>query len=41
MGTLTSALLTLMLSWVRGLVAIFWRLADDGGEKLLDLFSRA
>ena len=41
MGTLTGGLLTLMLSWVRGIVALFWRLADEGGARMLDGFARA
>ncbi|MCR4706351.1 MAG: hypothetical protein K5746_00230 [Clostridiales bacterium] len=41
MGTLTGALLSLMLSWVRGIVALLWRLASDGGKQLLDWFSGA
>ena len=41
MGTLTGGLLTLMLSWVRGIVGLFWRLADEGGARMLDGFARA
>ncbi len=41
MGTLTGALLSLMLYWVRGIVELLWRLASDGGKQLLDWFSGA
>ena len=41
MGTLTGGLLSLMLSWLRGIVALLWRLPAEGGERLLQWFSSA
>ena len=41
MGTLTNALMTLLLSWLRAIVSFFWQIADGGGAAVLDLFAEA
>lgn len=40
MGTFTNGLLTVLLSWVRGLVALIWDAVEGNGSSLLVFFAK-